>query len=187
MALDRADASDEELVRRYQQGSPVALEVLWARHQRDVYALALHWLGDRDLAEDAVAEIAERAVRDLRVFRSRATFGTWLYRVSINLCRKQLAKRRRQPKEMPLDRLVLVEAETPERILEREAVREGVVKLLAQLTPPQRRCLLLLYLRGYTYQEISAATGMPVSTVKSHACRGLLKLRELAQQLLEKL
>lgn len=50
---------------------------------------------------------------------------------------------------------------------------------LAQLRPEQREVLDLALGQGRTHQEISAAIGIPLGTVKSHARRGLMRLREL--------
>jgi RNA polymerase sigma-70 factor (ECF subfamily) len=50
---------------------------------------------------------------------------------------------------------------------------------LAQLRPEQREVLDMALGHGRTHQEISAAIGIPLGTVKSHARRGLLRLREM--------
>jgi RNA polymerase sigma-70 factor (ECF subfamily) len=50
---------------------------------------------------------------------------------------------------------------------------------MAQLRPEQQQVLDLALGQGRTHQEISAAIGIPLGTVKSHARRGLLRLREI--------
>jgi RNA polymerase sigma-70 factor (ECF subfamily) len=50
---------------------------------------------------------------------------------------------------------------------------------LSQLRPEQREVLDLALGQGRTHQEISAAIGIPLGTVKSHARRGLIRLREM--------
>jgi RNA polymerase sigma factor (sigma-70 family) len=55
----------------------------------------------------------------------------------------------------------------------REAARA-----LESLRPEQRQVLQLSIIQGLSHQEISDATGMPLGTVKTHARRGLLQVRE---------
>ena len=53
--------------------------------------------------------------------------------------------------------------------------------LLEQLRPAQRRVLELSIDQGMSQQEIAAATRLPLGTVKTHARRGLMRLRELLE------
>ncbi|MCV5784793.1 hypothetical protein OFN20_28335, partial [Escherichia coli] len=52
-------------------------------------------------------------------------------------------------------------------------------KALNQLRPEQRQVLQLSIVHGMSHQEIADATGMPLGTVKTHARRGLLQVREI--------
>jgi RNA polymerase sigma factor (sigma-70 family) len=76
-----------------------------------------------------------------------------------------------------------VELATTETSLEEQAeVRDEADRArraLVELQPEQRRVLQLAVLHGLSHQEISAATGLPLGTVKTHARRGLLRVREL--------
>src|SRR4029078_9148624 len=54
------------------------------RHQRRVYAAALHILGNHSDADDATQEAFVRAYRGLATFDGRADFFTWLYRIAVN-------------------------------------------------------------------------------------------------------
>src|SRR5450432_3658357 len=71
--LDRARAGDREAFGR-----------LVKRHQRRVYATALHILGNHSDADDATQEAFVRAFRGLATFDGRSDFFTWLYRITIN-------------------------------------------------------------------------------------------------------
>ena len=52
-------------------------------------------------------------------------------------------------------------------------------RALARLSPEERLCVVLAYNEGLSHGEISAATGMPLGTVKSHIRRGAHNLRTL--------
>src|SRR5256885_96030 len=71
--LDRARGGDREAFGR-----------LVRRHQRRVYATALHILGSHSDADDATQESFVRAYRGLSTFDGRADFSTWLYRITVN-------------------------------------------------------------------------------------------------------
>src|SRR6476620_5646049 len=71
--LDRARDGDREAFGR-----------LVKRHQRRVYAAALHILGNHSDADDATQETFVRAFRGLSTFDGRADFFTWLYRITVN-------------------------------------------------------------------------------------------------------
>src|SRR5450432_543556 len=71
--LDRARAGDREAFGR-----------LVKRHQRRVYATALHILGNHSDADDATQETFVRAYKGLTTFDGRSDFFTWLYRIAVN-------------------------------------------------------------------------------------------------------
>src|SRR5690242_20039297 len=71
--LDRARGGDREAFGR-----------LVRRHQRRVYAAALHILGSHSDADDATQETFVRAYKGLPTFDGRADFSTWLYRITVN-------------------------------------------------------------------------------------------------------
>src|SRR5215216_537840 len=71
--LDRARNGDREAFGR-----------LVKRHQRRVYAAALHILGNHSDADDATQEAFVRAYKGLSTFDGRADFFTWLYRITVN-------------------------------------------------------------------------------------------------------
>src|SRR5262245_25672421 len=71
--LDRARSGDREAFGR-----------LVRRHQRRVYAAALHILGSHSDADDATQEAFVRAYKGLPTFDGRSDFFTWLYRITVN-------------------------------------------------------------------------------------------------------
>jgi RNA polymerase sigma-70 factor (ECF subfamily) len=51
-----------------------------------------------------------------------------------------------------------------------------------QLRPEQQQVLQLAIHHGCSHEQIATATGMPLGTVKTHARRGLIKIRQLLEQ-----
>ncbi|HEX3760253.1 MAG TPA: sigma-70 family RNA polymerase sigma factor, partial [Kofleriaceae bacterium] len=79
-----ADEADDLDLDRARRGDRDAFGRLMRRHQRRVYAAALHILGNHGDADDVTQEAFVRAYRGLAAFDGRADFFTWLYRIAVN-------------------------------------------------------------------------------------------------------
>ena len=179
LAYDRL--SDPILVRRAKDGDAHALEVLCARHAPRVGRLAAHVLGDpedaRDAAQDALAKLCVK----IGQFRGEAAFSTWLHRLTLNACR-DVAQRRGAGRHDPLEEDVCAApGRTPDREAELSELRSDLRDGLAGLPAAQARVLVLKDALGFTFEEISAASGMPVGTAKCYAHRGRAAMRELLE------
>src|ERR687894_3146647 len=76
---------DEKLIHRVAQGDNRALSELYQRYSRPVYATGIRLLGDAHLAEELVQDAFTTVWRRARSFdSSRASFATWLYRITRN-------------------------------------------------------------------------------------------------------
>ncbi len=92
------DLSDEELVRRLTRGDEKALSELYDRYSRPVYRTGLRLLGDTSLAEDLVQDAFTRIWTSAETFdSSRASFATWLYRITRNRAVDLDRRRRARP------------------------------------------------------------------------------------------
>ena len=78
------DSREAALIERCTAGDEVACAELVSTHQRMVYGLALHLLGDRDEALDLSQEVFLRVFRTLSSFRGQSALRTWIYRIVIN-------------------------------------------------------------------------------------------------------
>ena len=87
--------SDAELVARAIAGSEGAFSVLVGRYNDLLYRHAFRMLGEADDAEDAVQTAWIKAYRSLSRCRDRDRFGSWVFRISANVC-KDLVKGRRK-------------------------------------------------------------------------------------------
>ena len=80
---------DSQWLRQCREGDPLAIERLVQAHQAEVYRLALSILDDPDEAEDAAQEVFVSALRSLDSFRGDASLKTWLFSITINVCRSR--------------------------------------------------------------------------------------------------
>src|SRR4026208_5588 len=89
--------TDEELVARSITGDLESFNQLVLRWERPIYALAYRTIGREEDARDVCQETFLRAFRALGGFKGEAKFSSWLYRITLNLCRDWIRRERRTP------------------------------------------------------------------------------------------
>ena len=170
--------ADEVLVRRVaHSGDERALSELYDRYASLIYGAGVRYLGDRALAEDLVQDVFTAVWRGAAGFDpSRASFATWVYRITRNRA-TDLIRRRRA-------RVRTVGGETPQpEPGEEDPTGElsrsfDVASALSRLSPTHREVLILAYFHGLSQSEISRRTNTPLGTVKSRTTAALRALRE---------
>jgi RNA polymerase sigma-70 factor (ECF subfamily) len=173
--------ADEELLELVDERNAEAFELLYDRHSRVAYSLALRVLGDRSSADDVVQDAF------LAVWRRAATYApargsvrSWLLSIvhnrAIDRVRTSMAvARRRQALEAEAARVTA--PDTAEGGISR-AIGESVRADLADLPEEQAAVLKLAYYGGFTHSEIAQCLELPIGTVKSRIRLGLNGLRE---------
>jgi RNA polymerase sigma-70 factor, ECF subfamily len=169
--------SDPILVTRARDGDKRALAALCERHAPRVERLARHLLHDPEDARDAAQESLAKLCVRIRQFRGEAQFSTWLHRLVVNTCR-DVAQRQRARATEPLveDRRVAPDGD-PSRAAAMSELRSELCRSLADLSAEQAQVVVLKDVVGLSFEEISAASGMPVGTAKCYAHRGRNGLR----------
>ena len=166
----------DPLAGRLADGDPEAPRDLVERHYAELYRYAFSVLRDERAAEDAVQDVFERALSALgrypegrlRTMRLRP----WMYRITLNVARNRLRRRREMPAEEVFELAGVGGNEN------REAVMD-VLAALGRLPERQRVAVTLRYLQDLPYAEISGVTGWPEGTAKTLVRRGLARLRKM--------
>jgi RNA polymerase sigma-70 factor (ECF subfamily) len=170
--------SDPILVKRAKDGDQKALEALCERHAPRVEKLAHHLLRDPEDARDAAQESLAKLCTRVRQFRGESQFTTWLHRLVVNTCRDVAERKRARPWEPLLeDRRVSAEPD-PQRAVEASELRSELCLELSGLPAEQARVVVLKDALGFSFEEISSASGMPIGTAKCYAHRGRNRLRD---------
>lgn len=177
--------TDEELVASATAGDLDSFNQLVVRWERPIYALAYRTLGRDEDARDVVQEAFLRAYRGLKGFKGQAKFSSWLYRITLNLCRDWMRRERRapivavpegtDPIELADDRASPVES--VEDLVARREMSAAVARAMAELPEEQRAAIMLKEYHGLTFQEIADMLNCPLSTVKTRLYQGLSVLR----------
>lgn len=185
--------TDEEWVGRHLLGDQDAFPELVRRHTRSIYNLAYRSTGDVMEAENIVQETFARAYAALpRTYGKsggRAPFKPWLLTIATNLCRNRARRMRREPAHAAAHVLVDGEAiaDTVEQVIDPgpeplDALLTGekvaaLDRAVAALPLAYRQAIVLRYMEGLTYEEVAAALGLPLNTVRTHLFRAKERLR----------
>jgi RNA polymerase sigma-70 factor (ECF subfamily) len=186
ISWSEVDTREAALIERCTAGDEAACTELVAAHQRMVYALALHLLGDKDEALDLSQEVFLRVFRTLSSFRGHSALRTWIYRIVVNQARNRQRwwRRRHRASQVSLDDHLRqcgeIESTTitlPDRLLASKETAARIWQALERLPFDQRTALILREVDGLRYEEIAYSLGVAVGTVKSRLTRARQALR----------
>ena len=172
--------SDPILVRRAKDGDKLALAALCDRYSDRVHRTAQHLLRDPEDARDAAQESLVKVVRRIGQFRGDSAFSTWLHRLVVNTCKDVAQERFARRTEPLLEDTREASEGDPLRAVTASETRRELGRSLAELPRAQAQVVAMKDAFDATFEEISAATGLPVGTAKCYAHRGRNHLRRIA-------
>lgn len=181
--------TDEKLVELTLEGQQEAYAILVKRYEKQIFSLAYRLGGDYTESRDLAQEVFLRVYQELRSFDTKRKFFPWFYRVAHNTCINGL-------KRLPKAALALDEiqdfAETPEQAefspelsFEQQETVSALKKAIIQLPEQFRIPILLKYIEGLSYKEISQQMDLPVSTIETRLYRGRQMLQKRLSKVLQ--
>ena len=181
--------SEEQLIRRAQQGDNGAFEELLLLHQKKVYNLCLRMSANPDDALDLSQEAFLRAWRSLGQYQFEASFSTWLFRLTSNICIDFLRRKKRRQETSLTEsyddsnegaELSVPDAQPgPEQQAMTNETKIELARAMEQLSPEHREILQLRVVEDLQYEQIADILGVRVGTVKSRLARARLALRKI--------
>jgi RNA polymerase sigma-70 factor (ECF subfamily) len=165
---------DVTLVRRCLRGEGDAIGALVRRFQAEVYGLCVRLLNHRHDAEDVTQEVFLRVFRSLRGWDPERPLKPWVMGIAVNRCRTWLAQRARRPELVDYlqDTLAGPAADDSGELL------HEIRTALADLRLEYRTVFVLFHEQGQPYEDIAAALGRPVGTIKTWLHRARLEVLE---------
>jgi len=162
-------------------------EIFESYHER-IYNCIYRLVGNPEEAHDLTQETFLRAYAGLPKIDGELKVGPWLYRIATNLCMDQL-RRRKLIRWEPWESFVAlfhpkqVARDNPERDALRQESRELVHRVLQELPPRYRICLVLREYHGMSCEEIGDVIGSSRSAVKSLLFRAREEFRQVYQRM----
>ena len=186
MTLGRS--SDEDLMRRTQEGDKQAFSLLYERYSAPVCSYLYRMLGNVEDVESIGQEVFLRAFRFAPTYRYPQKFGTWLFTITRNLAINQARRKKRSPirnaTELNLENVEM--SSDPHQVAERATddleKREQIARMLTALDDlpnDQKEVIVLGVFQDLSYSEMEAITGTKAVTLRSRMFHGLKKLAGL--------
>lgn len=183
--------AEARLVARAQGDDAQALDMLIRAHKDKVFGLAYRLaLADREAAMDLTQDILLRLARNIKSFKGKSSFSTWLYRIAINTW---MSTRRREDRWTRMFRSlhparpapgesragdIPDHSSDPARIVSNRLFLRDLRETVQRLPAKQQLVFQLKTLQGMSVPEIAEITGMAQGTIKAHLFRATRKVRE---------
>lgn len=187
-----------DMVARLKRGDSEAFSELIHSYQERVFGLVCRFLGAANHeAEDIAQEAFIRAYTRIHTFHGDASLGTWLYRITCNICLDHLRRRQREASRFCAEeaavtgRQGLVSAfqtdsrAGPESVTVERELRHEIDRALMQLSPDHRLVLVLHDMEDLTYEDVARIAGCRVGTVKSRLFYARQQMRLLLAEYVE--
>ena len=170
---------NQGILQRIASGESQAVQECLDKYGGLIWSIARKMLRNSEEAEDAVQEIFvdiwKNAARFDEARSSETTFIAMIARRRL-IDKIRYSTRRISPDS--LDDVLLEPFTRADKEMQTGVEAEEAAKAMRSLRPEQQQVLRLSIVQGMSHQEISDATGMPLGTVKTHARRGILQVRD---------
>jgi RNA polymerase sigma-70 factor, ECF subfamily len=174
---------ETEILQHLRNGDAGAAQTLVQTYHPEIFRLALSLLDEPAEAEDVAQEVFIAALDALDTYRGEAALKTWLFSITVNVCRKRW--RQRKAKERLLQVLKSVfptlgtRAIQPETALLVRENRSELWRAVEALGEKYRLPLILFYEHEMPVVEIARALSIPVGTVLSRLHTARRRLAEM--------
>jgi RNA polymerase sigma-70 factor (ECF subfamily) len=178
------------LVERAATGDDAAFEQLMIHSQQRVMAMSWRMLGNEADARDATQEVFLRIYKYLRRYDQNQDFFAWVYRITVNVCRDILRKRRQHDARMvPIDapddergREIPAANDDVELSLLAKQQREMIAQAIATLPHKERASILLRDVEGFSTAAVAEMLRSSATTVRSQISSARKKIRHYCRR-----
>lgn len=157
------------------------IEKLMTTYGQKVTRLAYTYVKDRGKAEDIAQEVFIKCITKLNQFRGDSALKTWIYRVTVNLCKDELKSwhSRNMTLTDNIGSVIKGKESSPESDTIQRFEQEQLGEAVLALPVKYREAIILYYYEDFSIAEIGRLTGIRQATVKTRLRRGRLLLEEL--------
>lgn len=183
-----SDYSDETLIAEIAEKAVWAMEILYERYHRMLYAFVYHIVADHQVTEDLLQDAFFSVWQHADSYAAHnGEVRSWLISIVHHRAIDHLRKLQRRASllQVPLEQVDLTEHAAAEDVwdevwqsVQRDLVREALVHLPSE----QRLVIELAYFQGWTHSQIAQGCQLPLGTVKARMRLGLLHLKRLLEQ-----
>ncbi len=165
--------ADQQIVAGLVRGEVAEVDAFVRTHQQRVAHLAQRLLGWGHDVEDVVQEVFVSVLQHIPRFRGESRLSTWLYRITVNECRRQQRRRRLRLRFWERESVRVAEPQHDDRRERHARVRDAV----AGLPVRDREVVVLRYLEELSIPEMSEILGLARNAVEVRLTRARQRLR----------
>jgi RNA polymerase sigma-70 factor (ECF subfamily) len=185
-AADLSSSLEFNLIEKLKMADNGAFQELFGRFGQRIFRTAMRILREEESAKDAVQETMINIHRAADTFRGEARLGTWINRITVNVCLEMIRKNRKHANRIEEDiseypSLKVSDEHDPYRETLRVEARRRLRKALGRLSRKHRLVVRMHDVEGFTIREIAEQVGVAEGTIKSRLFYGR---EELKRQLL---
>ena len=180
---------DASLIRELKEKNDLkAFTMLMNKYKKPVINFCFRYCGNREDAEDISQDVFIKVYHNIKSYKGKSKFTTWLYRLTLNTChnfkRHYIAERMDKMQSIepgpgeakPSGYQIPQTGKDPEEVLLNKELAGIIEKAICHLSKNQRSVIILKDYQGRSYEEISEIMKMKQGTVKSTLARGRLEV-----------
>jgi RNA polymerase sigma factor (sigma-70 family) len=180
------DSIDVILIAQIRAGDKHAFGQLIERYQQRVYHIAISMIAREEVAREMSQEAILQAYLSLDSLRDDAHFKSWLYGITLNVCRSYIREQKMEAlsldamlggthRDVPLDALDVMD---PQSIVEERELYAIVLQAVQRLSANDRAVTLMFYYKQLTLEDIATILNISIGAVKGRLHRARKQLRE---------
>jgi RNA polymerase sigma-70 factor (ECF subfamily) len=171
--VERAD----KLIARVSRGDRDALTELYEENQRPLLSYLRVLTSDNTLAEEILQDTLYAVWTGASGFAGRSNGRTWLFGIARRRARDLMRKRSMAFEDIvTFESMPAIEPEPDDVVMALESA-DAMVSTFERMSLAHREVLLLTFVHGLSYQELSEVLGIPLGTVKSRLFAAKRELR----------
>ncbi|MDA8132090.1 MAG: RNA polymerase sigma factor [Elusimicrobia bacterium] len=172
------DKNDAELVEKAKAGDTGSFEALVKKYQDKIYGLANYvCMGLKSEADDVYQETFISAFKNIKKFRGKSGFGTWLYRIAANNCWMKFRKKKSE-KLVSLEDVRELKDITHADEVAKSELSASVARALSKLSVDYRLAVTLADIQGLSMEEAARVLKITVPAFKTRLFRARQKLKQ---------
>jgi RNA polymerase sigma-70 factor, ECF subfamily len=175
-----------ELLQRLRRGDAGAAQKLVQSYHAEIFRLALSFLDEPAEAEDVAQDVFIAALDALDSYRGDSALKTWLFSITVNVCRKRWRQRKARERLLQVLKSVFPTLGTrsvqPETALVAQESQAELWQAVGQLGEKYQFPLILFYEHEMPVAEIAQILDIPVGTVLSRLHTARVRLAVILRQ-----
>lgn len=170
--------TDSVIIDEVLSGNKRAFEILVKKYQIIIYNYILRITLNKEDSEDITQEVFIRAYKNIYQLKDKDNFGNWLFKIAVNAINTNFkCKKRFEVLDEKFTNNVECDLiDTPEEVVKIKEKNIELLKKLEILNNDEKNAMILKYINGFSYREISEIMGIKEDTIKMKVFRAKKKL-----------